>query len=91
MFSKNLKQEFTYTIKLPEIDFSPDKAPHNTHWHTFFLTPLRRTDHLANVKNPWNNNGYTPLHKATPFGLFHKKVTQANKNLETLFFQKQNK
>jgi hypothetical protein len=29
----------------------------------------------------------TPLHKTAPFGIFHKKVTQTNQNLETLFFK----
>ena len=64
---KNLKQQFTYTIELSKFDSSPDKAPHN---NPFFLKPLHRIVQLDNVKNPWNNNGYTPLHKAAPFGLF---------------------
>jgi hypothetical protein len=33
----------------------------------------------------------TPLHKTAPFGIFHKKVTQTNQNLETFFFQKHDK
>ena len=58
-----------------------------THWHTFYLKPLHRIAQLANVKNPWNNNGYAPLHKAAPFGLFLKKVTLTNQ-IWKLFFSK---
>ena len=49
------------------------------------LTLLHKAAQLANVKNPKNNNGCTPLHKAAPFGLFQYKVTKTNQNLETLF------
>ena len=61
-----------------------------THWHTFFLKPLHRIAQLANVKNPWNNNGYTSLHKAAPFGFFNKKSPKLIK-IWKLFFKKHNK
>ena len=51
MFSKILKQQFTCTIKLSQIDSSPEKA-HNTHRQKFCLTPLHRAAQLPNVKNP---------------------------------------
>ena len=71
MFTKILKQQFTYTIKLSQFDSSPDKAPHNNPMtNLFFLKPLHKIAQLANVKNPWNNNGYTSLHKAAPIWLF---------------------
>ena len=36
IFSKILKQQFTYTIKLSQFDSSPDKAPHNNSL-TYFI------------------------------------------------------
>ena len=58
-------------IKLSQIDSSPDKAQNNPKTF-FFLTPLHRAAQLPNIKNPWDANGYTPLHKAAPFGLLQK-------------------
>ena len=48
---KILKQQFIYTIKLSQIDSSPDKA-HNNPQTIFFLTPLHRAAYFPNIKNP---------------------------------------
>ena len=58
---KTLKQQFTYTIKLSQIDSSPDKA-HNNPQIFFFLTPLQCIELLNFLrlkKNPRNENGHT--------------------------------
>ena len=90
IFKKILKQQFTYTIKLSQFDSSPDKAPQNNPLtYFFFLKPLHSIAQLANVKNPWKNNGYTSLHKAAPFGFFNKKSPKLIKTWK-LFFKKHN-
>lgn len=91
MFSKILKQQFTYTTKLSQFDSSPDKAPHNNPMtYFFFLNHCIELLNLLMLKILEITMDIHHFTKLTLLGFSNKKSPKLIK-IWKLFFKKHNK
>lgn len=91
MFSKILKQQFTYTIKLSQFDSSPDKAPHyNPLTYFFYLNHCIELLNLLMLKILEITMDIHHFTKLPLLGFFNKKSPKLIK-IWKLFFKKHNK
>ena len=74
MFTKILKQQFTYTIELSKFDSSPDKAPHkNPLTYFFFLNHCIELLNLLMIKILEITMDVQHFTKLPLLGFFNKK------------------